>query len=54
VRALLPLCPEDQVGPIKDALSQLQMLFARESGQPAESQPEPENPESKLWTPPGT
>ena len=54
VRALLPLCPEDQVGPIKDALSQLQMLFARESGQPAGSQPEPEKPESKLWTPPGT
>jgi hypothetical protein len=54
VRALLPLCPQDQVGPIKDALSQLQMLFARESGQPAESQPEPEKPESKLWTPPGT
>ena len=38
----------------KDALAQLQMLFARESGQPAESQPEPEKPESKLWTPPGT
>jgi hypothetical protein len=56
VRALLPLCPEDQVGPIKDALSQLQMLFARETGQPAappEAEPEPEKPESKLWTPPG-
>jgi len=55
VRALLPLCPEDQVGPIKDALSQLQMLFARETGQPAEAEPEePAKPESKLWTPPGT
>src|SRR3954464_6012850 len=56
VRALLPLCPEDQVGPIKDALSQLQMLFARETGQPpAPAEPEPEKkPESKLWTPPGT
>ena len=57
VRALLPLCPQDQVGPIKDALSQLQMLFAQASGQPAESAPEPEpekKPESKLWTPPGT
>jgi hypothetical protein len=32
VRALLPLCPEDQVAPIKDALSQLQMAYARESG----------------------
>jgi hypothetical protein len=29
-RALLPLCPEDQVGPIKQAMSQLQMAFARE------------------------
>jgi hypothetical protein len=55
VRALLPLCPQDQVGPIKDALSQLQMLFAQASGQPAESAPEPEKKaESKLWTPPGT
>jgi hypothetical protein len=57
VRALLPLCPQDQVGPIKDALSQLQMLFAQASGQPGESPPEPEpeqKPESKLWTPPGT
>ena len=31
VRALLPLCPQDQVAPVKDALSQLQMLFAREA-----------------------
>jgi hypothetical protein len=53
VRALLPLCPEDQVGPIKEALSQLQMLYAREAGQPAEAE-EPAEPESKLWTPPGT
>ena len=30
-RALLPLCPEDQVGPIKQAMSQLQMAFAREA-----------------------
>jgi hypothetical protein len=51
VRALLPLCPQDQVGPIKEALSQLQMLFARESGQPEEAE---KKPESKLWTPPGT
>ena len=53
VRALLPLCPEDQVGPIKDALSQLQMLFAQASGQPQEPEQE-KKPESKLWTPPGT
>ncbi len=60
VRALVPLCPEDQVGPVRDALSQLQMLFARESQQPEQpQQPDPEQEErekarSKLWTPPGT
>ena len=52
VRALLPLCPQEEV----------QMLFARESQQPG--QPLPEQPSegereraearSKLWTPPGT
>ena len=58
VRALLPLCPEEQVGPIKDALSQLQMAFVRETqqpeGEPLEPQPEPPQQESKIWTPPGT
>ena len=29
-RALAPLCPEDQQNPIRQALSQLQMAFARE------------------------
>jgi hypothetical protein len=32
VRALLPLCPEDQMAPVRDALSQLQMIYAREAG----------------------
>jgi hypothetical protein len=60
VRALLPLCPQDQVGPIKDALSQLQMLFARESQQPGDAPPKQEEPKveepppSKIWTPPGS
>lgn len=31
VRALVPLCPEEQVGPLREALSQLQMAFAREA-----------------------
>jgi ribosomal protein L12E/L44/L45/RPP1/RPP2 len=31
VRALLPLLPEETVQPIRDALSQLQMAFAREA-----------------------
>ena len=51
VRALLPLCPEDESRPIKDALAQLQMLFARESQEPKAEEPKPE---SKLWTPPGS
>ena len=61
VRALLPLCPEEESKPIKDALSQLQMLFARETQgsarEPQEPQAEPPpepKPESKIWTPPGT
>ena len=38
-RAILPVLPPEQVAPIKDALSQLQIAFAREAkegGQPAE------------------
>ena len=55
VRALLPLCPEEQAAPIKDALSQLQVAFVKATQQPAEQQqPEPPKPESKIWTPPGT
>ena len=30
-RALVPLCPEDQLAPIKQAMSQLQVAFAREA-----------------------
>jgi hypothetical protein len=66
VRALLPLCPQDQVGPVRDALSQLQMLYAREARAGA-AEPRPEAKEqrpnadaerakarAKIWTPPGT
>jgi hypothetical protein len=69
VRALLPLCPQEEIGPIKDALSQLQMLYVREAqsaGQPAEpaepgeqGQPAASDEEerakarSKIWIPPG-
>ena len=45
-RALLPLCPQEEIGPIKDALSQVQMLYVKESGERAEAR-------SKIWTPPG-
>jgi hypothetical protein len=42
VRALLPLLEEEnpeQVGPIRDALSQLQMAYAREAGAPPGGEP---------------
>jgi hypothetical protein len=66
VRALLPLCPEDQVAPVKDALSQLQMVYVRETQEPRErpapseapgaaaDDPERERARSKIWTPPGS
>ena len=46
-RELLPLCPEEQVGPIKQALSQVQMLYVKETDQRATAR-------SKIWTPPGS
>jgi hypothetical protein len=65
VRALLPLCPQEELGPVRDALSQLQMIYVRDAGgeapapqggsAPAEPQPAPEEkPPSRIWTPPGT
>jgi len=43
-RGVLALCPEDAVGPIKDALAQVQMLYVKEQ-QPAAGQPaEPADP----------
>jgi hypothetical protein len=65
-RALLPMCPEDQIGPIQDALSQVQMLYVRATQSPAEpgaaQPPEPDagdaearaQARSKIWTPPGS
>jgi chemotaxis regulatin CheY-phosphate phosphatase CheZ len=44
VRALLPLCPEDEAAPIRDALSQLQMLYVKETDERAKAR-------SKIWTP---
>lgn len=70
VRALLPLCPQEELGPIKDAVSQIQMIYVRETGggggEPAEAaSPQPEQPQqpeppeppaqpSRIWTPPGS
>jgi hypothetical protein len=60
-RALLPLCPEKEIGPIRDALSQLQMVYVRETKsaeRPAEPGPsdaeERAKARSKIWTPPGS
>ena len=66
-RAMLPLCPEEAVGQIKDALAQVQMLYVRETGgagaepqpgTPGEEPPQPGSDEaerakarSKIWTP---
>ena len=61
-RALLPLLPEEGLQPVKDALSQLQMLYVRETqgapgsegpAEPAEPQPPP-RPKPDIWTPPGS
>jgi hypothetical protein len=38
VRALLPLCPEEEAKPIREALSQLQMIYVRETEQPTPSE----------------
>ena len=37
-RALLPLCPEEAVAPLKDALSQVQMLYVKATQTPAEQE----------------
>ena len=60
-RALLPLCPQDEIGPIQDALSQVQMLYVKETGgrahpaEPGASRTADERAQarSKIWTPPG-
>jgi hypothetical protein len=65
VRALLPLCPEEEAAPVRDALSQLQVIYVRETQEPAAAEPgaseEPPKEDeerakarSKIWTPPGT
>ena len=68
-RALLPFCPEDQMEPIRQAMSQLQMAFAREKQtsdvRPQTSEAKDEAPakdddaerekaRAKIWTPPGS
>ena len=58
VRALLPLCPQEEIGPIKDALSQLQMIYVKETDERAKARSteadERAKARSKIWTPPGS
>jgi hypothetical protein len=49
-KQMLPLVPQEAVGPIQNALDQVQMLFAKES-QGAQPAQEPPPPQSKIWTP---
>ena len=61
-RELLLLCPQEEIGPIKDALSQLQMLYVKETqgrahpAEPGASRTADERAQarSKIWTPPGS
>jgi hypothetical protein len=55
VRALLPLMPDEEAQPVKDALAQLQMAYAREAqAKPAEPEGGSSKAQSKIWTPPGS
>ena len=52
-KQMMPLVPQEAVGPIQNALDQVQMLYAKESHAGAESPSPPptEPPKSKIWTP---
>jgi hypothetical protein len=68
VRALVPLLPPEEQNAVREPLSQLQMVYAREAGAGGQrtadsAQEEPPSPpadderdkaRSKIWTPPGT
>jgi len=69
VRALMPLLEQEmpeQAQPVREALSQLQLAYARETGGPpeppapeppaggSEAGPEPPRRPSGLWVPPGS
>ena len=56
-RALLPLCPEEAVAPLKDALAQVLMLYVKATQTPAEQEDEETaraEARAKIWTPPGS
>jgi hypothetical protein len=49
--AMLPLCPDEQAGPIKEALSQLQMAYVQATQGAGAEPPQPEKPKPDIWTP---
>ena len=51
-RALMPLVPGDELGPIRDALSQLQVAFTQSSQGPGPAAPEPPGPAAQEPAPP--
>lgn len=59
-RALAPLLEEEPARAVRDALSQLQLAYAREAQAPAgepgpsEEEAERQKARSRIWTPPGT
>jgi len=56
VRALLPHCTQEELGPVRDALSQLQMMYVRETGDAGDEAPaapdQPEQPQPEQPQPP--
>ena len=51
-KQMLPLVPDEAVGPIQNALDQVQMLYAKEAqGAPQAEAPPQKPPPSKIWTP---
>ena len=48
VRALLPLVPEEPAAPIREALSQLQMAYVRETQSGSAQNAEPQNTEAQA------
>jgi hypothetical protein len=52
-QAILPLCPAEQAGPIKEAIAQLQIAYVQAQKEPEEpDEPdEPEKPKPDIWTP---
>jgi hypothetical protein len=54
VRALLPVIEPrhaDKLAPIRDALSQLQLAFAKGGGAPQPAEPEKPSASGRLWVP---